>query len=289
MCVICFSFKTGRGPECFDWYLFIHIIRTVNFRVGMCTTCWASFFMLPMRQLKCKRTSTYSHQRWCRGGKGLQSVGKFLTHHPSFPSSKAWICVLMCKKKKKVFCTPFLSLWDTWFSDPDTHSQHPPTGSVSAPLAGQLPHFLSRKGGSYSRRMYLFIKTGTAWIFQTGNVTPQCHPTRRRGLWASLWVKWAEVKSQIGTWLPGTTCSQWRAGWQTKPWKRCRDKGLVKPFLTMSAWISARPATGIHFAVENHQYESRHVLALLIICSVCGWRGWASLWTYQAFQVGNKA
>lgn len=65
---------------------------------------WASFFFFfllffftfPMRQLKCKRISTYSHKRWCRGGKGLQRVGEFHAHHPSFPASKVLICV--CRK-----------------------------------------------------------------------------------------------------------------------------------------------------------------------------------------------
>lgn len=61
----------------------------------------------------------------------------------------------------------------------------------------------------------------------------------------------------------------------------------------MSACICAKSATGTHFAVENHKYKPRHVLALLIVCcvcvDVCGWRGWVCLWTYQAFQAGNKA
>lgn len=72
-------------------------------------------------------------------------------------------------------------------------------------------------------------------------------------------------------------------------WSWCRDRGLVKPPLTVSVCISARPANGIHFAVVNHQYKSKHTLALLIVCCVRGWRGWASLWTYQAFHASNKA
>lgn len=81
---------------CLTCNLFSHIIRTVNFRAeSVCAPHVGPpfFFMIPMRQLKCKRTSTYSHKRWCRGGKGLQSVGEFHAHHPSFPASKAWICV----------------------------------------------------------------------------------------------------------------------------------------------------------------------------------------------------
>lgn len=75
--------------------------------------------------------------------------------------------------------TQIPSLWDIWHTFPAS------TGWICfCPSAGPFPHFLSRKGGGV-RRMCLFIKTGAAWIFQTGNMIPQCHPTQRRGLWAS--------------------------------------------------------------------------------------------------------
>lgn len=54
------------------------------------------------------------------------------------------------------------------------------------------------------------------------------------------------------------------------PGARCRRRGSAKPYLTMSACIRARSATGTRCAVER--YKPRHVLALLIVC-VCGWRG----------------
>lgn len=117
----------------------------------------------------------------------------------------AWACMYL-----KV-CTHSNSLSLGYLTLRSWHTFPASTGWICfCPLAGPLPHFLSRKGGSYSRRMCLFIKTGAVWIFQTGNMIPQCHPTQRRGLWVSSGVERAGVKPQIGTWLPGTTCSQWQ-------------------------------------------------------------------------------
>lgn len=147
----------------------------------------------------------------------------------------------------------------------------------SCPTAGPIPHFLSFKKRWEWRRMRLFIKTGAAWIFQTGNMIPQCHSTQRRGLW---------MKSQIGIWPQGITCSHWKAR-KTRPLRWCRDRGLAKLYLTTSACISARPAIGSDSALKK-QSEQAQACAHIVDCE-CGWRGWVSLWTYQAFQVCNKA
>ena len=90
--------------------------------------------------------------------------------------------------------------------------------------------------------MRLFIKTGAAWIFQTGNMIPQCHPTQRKRSLGELELEQAEVKSQIGTQLPGTTCSKWKDT-EMRPRGWGCDRGSVKPYLTTSACTGARSAT----------------------------------------------
>jgi len=85
---------------------------------------------------------------------------------------------------------------DIWLPDPDTLSQRPQAGSVSAPRRLHF-HTSSAEKKVGARRMCLFIKAGAAWIFQTGNMIPRCHPTQRRVLWLNFGVRRAEVKSQI--------------------------------------------------------------------------------------------
>ena len=69
-----FVFKNRGTPEegepeyyCLTCHLFSHIIRTVNFRAEPVCEPHVVFFTLPMRHLKCKRTSTYSHWEVMQG------------------------------------------------------------------------------------------------------------------------------------------------------------------------------------------------------------------------------
>lgn len=164
-CVL-FVFQDRRRTRalCLIWHLFSHIIRTVNFRAEWVCAPHVGplFFTFPMRQLKCKRTSSYSHKRWCRGGKGLQSVGEFHAHHPSFPASKAWICVHVCMQEIYFFLHLCVCAWACvhlkvciysnslgYLTLRSWHTFPASTGRICFyPSAGPFPHFLSRKGGS---------------------------------------------------------------------------------------------------------------------------------------------
>lgn len=230
--------------------MFSHTIRTVNFRAKSFRAPHVGphffffFFTFPVRQLKCKRTSTYSHQWWCRGGKGLWSVGEFHAHHPSFPASKAWIHVLVCISVYVSVCASkgMHSLKFSLSGIPDTqiltHFTSIHRLDLFLPLGGPtstLPQ--QKKVGATAEESVFSSRLARHEYFAQATWFPQCHPTQKE---RSL-VEQAEGKSQVGIWLWGTTCSQWQTSRQSLG--DGAVTGLVKPYLTTSACVSARPAT----------------------------------------------
>lgn len=126
---------------------------------------------------------------------------------------------------------------DIWLLDPDTHSQHPHAGSVSAPRQTHVHTSSAEKVGE--PRMHLFITTATAWIFQTGNLIPQWHQTQRRGL-GELGGGGARSKNpRLG--LAGATCLQWQTHRQGPG---AGDRRSVKPYQTTSAFFLCQVCHG---------------------------------------------
>lgn len=138
-------------------------------------------FIFPTGVLKCKRASAYSRWRWCRGGKGLQWVREFHSHHPSFPLGKAWICARVCgKKKKKVFCvrvsvSNFLSSGYTiptsWHTFPASSGQICFCPRASA--AATLPPLQKKKVGAVGEECVFSLRVALHERFQTGNNHPR--------------------------------------------------------------------------------------------------------------------
>lgn len=143
-------------------------------------------FIFPTGVLKCKRASAYSRWRWCRGGKGLQRVREFHSHHPSFPLGKAWICARVCgKKKKKSFlreseCVKFslLGIRDSHILTHIPSFQRPDLFLPPGFCSGYTSSSAEKKGGSCRRRMCLFIESGSAWKVSNRQQPPQ---TQRKG------------------------------------------------------------------------------------------------------------
>lgn len=117
------------------------------------------------------------------------------------------------------------------------------------------------------RRMCLFINTGTAWIFQRGNMIPQCQATQWRGLWVNL--GWSEQRWNL----------RLEHGFRAPPAQRDRHTDEATELVswwrigwTLSHHVCVHWCQACHWeprlAVENHKYKPRHVPALLIVC-VC--------------------
>lgn len=116
------------------------------------------------------------HWRWCRGGKGLQRVREFHSHHPSFPQGKAWICARVCgKKEKKRVKFSLLRIRNSHilthipsFQQPDLFLPPGFSCSYTSPFCREIV-------GCSRRRMCLFIENRCAW-----KVSNRKQPSQRR-------------------------------------------------------------------------------------------------------------
>lgn len=116
---------------------------------------------------------------------------------------KAHLCLQRYVCIKRCAFTQIASLCDMWLSEPFPASR---PQICFCPTAARLPHFLSRKRwGGVGGRMCLFIKTGVAWIFQTGNLSPQCLSTLK-----NLRVNWSTSSGTLTFFASPDQCDRKR-------------------------------------------------------------------------------